>query len=1283
MMRIFQYFFLFLSLFVSAQSKENVVLSWNSSNSYQTNARSISIPNFSNKYFNYDEENQLIKFDFTFEVASEVDERSLKITNLVYENISTNELGRLDLKKIPSKTEAKIQNINSRDIKFLNLQLNPIIKEQNSYKKLISFSYEYQYGTNSAQRLRRNFNGITNSKLASGNWYRFYVEKSGVYKVSKSFLQQLGMNGNEINPATLKIFGSGGKMVPLLNNIDYPIDLEENAIQMIGLEDGSFDSNDYILFYAEGVDQWSRENQTHNNLYEDRSYYYVTNIGGVGKRVAPMAEIAGNGNVINVVDGYHFYEKDLYNLGRLGRTWFGDQFGIDNIKTFEFSIPNIDVTQSMQLTINAAYTGMQSSSFQVEVNDNNAGTINFGDTGDSYYIDAMREFSVNASEDIAIKLTYDNSGIPSNRGYLDFLALKTKLKLEGFGKQYAFQYNAAATMPGIGEFQFSNASDISQIWDITDIYNVTNYKNNNQSNFSFKASLGEVRKYLVVDKQDFYLPKKEQNARVVNQNLKGTIFKNESGQFQDIDYLIITPNKLSTSAEKLAQFHRKNSNLNVKVVRLEQIYNEFSSGKQDVGAIRNFVRYVYQNASAEANRVKYLNLFGDASYDFKNRISNNTNVVPIYHAIRGSYVSEASHCSDDFFVMMDENEGGGTNLVGRGDIAVGRMIVSDIQDAEAMVQKVIDYHDEKAYGNWRNNYTVVADDPDPQKQDDIELQYRQNVLAEKIKLEKPFINVYKILIDSYVQESAGGGFRYPKAREAFFDSFQRGSLVVNYLGHGGEDGLAVERIWDKTDSQNLYNQYKLPLFITLTCEFSRFDNPNRITAGELIYLNQKGGAIAMITTVREIGQQTAQNINDVLSQNLLAYGSSNYPSMAEALRLTKNTNNSNVILFIGDPAINLPIPKSKIILTKVNDVDMNGAIDDLKSLATVKLSGQIVDENNNLQSSYNGALTVNIYDKEIDKLTLKNDGVNALVGYDSENRKIIENQMPFKVLGETIFRGNASVKNGAFEFSFVVPRDIRVPVGKGRVSFYAKKNEQFLDNTGFNDVVKVGGINENAAVDNTPPRIRLYMNDESFVSGGITNESPIFLAFMEDENGMNTAAGIGHDMVAILDGDETNPYVLNDFYETELDDYTKGKLKFPFRNLKVGLHTLTFKAWDVYNNLVTSEIQFVVVGDETLTLTNVLNYPNPFVSYTQFWFTHNRPFEPLDVQVQVMTVTGKIVWTRNQVVNTEGFLSREITWDGRDDFGDKIGKGVYIYKLTVRSTLTNTKTEKFEKLVIL
>ncbi|WP_432671921.1 type IX secretion system sortase PorU [Flavobacterium sp. SM2513] len=1279
-MRKIYFLLLIISTLSNAQVSGSFVIDWKETSSYSIGVHIYSVPQFNFQNYIFDETQKSVEFRLNISTESDVNESSLRITDVVYENV--NQIGDLSPLYIPTSISATAKSVNARNDKFAQISLSPIIKTQSGYQRVKSFSYQIGRGVSNSGINRRNFTELSNSVLANGEWFRFYVEKSGVYKISKSFLQQLGINVNNINPKSIKIYGNGGRMVPLSNAIEYPSDIAENAIQVIGEEDGSFDSSDYILFYAEGFDNWSQENLTHLNLYATKSYYYITVQGAFGKRIDSMPEITSDATAISVYDSYSFHEKDLINIVRLGRRWFGDDFSFDNEKTFDFSLPNITLNTPVQLQLTAAANSLNTSSMDIKVNGADSGNLNFGATGtgaDLGFSESTLNFSATASADLAVQLTFNNNGVPSAKGYLDYLIVKATCNLSGFGKQYRFQYNAASTMMGFGEFQFSNANSISQVWDITDIYNVSKKVNDNQSNFSFKAALGEVRKYIAVDNQDYFSPKKESNAKVENQNIKGTIFKNAQGQFQDIDYLIVTPKFLNSAAEKLANFHRSNSGMIVKVINLDDIYTEFCSGKQDIGAIRNFVKYVYNNASTATNKVKYLNLFGAASFDFKDRIPNNSNVVPIYQAMDSRSTGAGSFCSDDFFGLMDLNEGVSSNGSGL-DIAVGRMIVGDAKEADEMVNKVIEYHDLKSYGSWRNNLIFISDDPSSEKQGDKELQYFQNKLGDDIGIQKPFLNINKILLDSYAQEASGGGNRYPEARKDIFDAFEKGALVFNYLGHGGEDGLADERIWEKEDGKNVNNQYKYPLFITITCDFSRFDNPYKQTGGEITYLNPQGGAISMITTVRSIGQQTAQVLNPILAKYLFAYDGNPYVSIAEALRLAKNQMNSNVVVYVGDPALFLAIPKPKVILTQVNDMPITGTFDDFKSLGVMKVAGQVVDENNTVLDNYNGALAVTIFDKNINVNTLRNDFTDALVD-DSPYTTALT--MPFVKLGETIFRGNANVTDGNFEFNFVVPRDIRVPLGNGRISFYAKKTNQLLDQTGVNTDIKVGGINENAAADTTPPTVKLYMNDESFISGGITNESPNLLAILEDENGMNTASGIGHDMVAILDGDESNPYLVTDYYETDLDNYKKGRLKFPFRNLEKGLHTLTFKAWDVYNNPISADIQFIVVGDETLTLKNVLNYPNPFVSYTQFWFTHNRPFEPLEVQVQVMTVTGKVVWTKNQLVNTDGFLSREITWDGRDDFGDKIGKGVYIYKLTVKSSLTNKKTEKFEKLVIL
>ncbi|MDD5150344.1 MAG: type IX secretion system sortase PorU [Flavobacterium sp.] len=1269
--------FIFLIPFVSfTQTKGAITIEWLEKKEMFFGDFKINIPQFTGNSYSYDASKRSISYILNLADSGSLNENSLQITNVVFETISSDQLGDLSKANIPKNIQKSIKTNESRGVKQNFLLLSPIIKDEFGFKRIISFSYSVNSGASRISKISKVSSSITNSILASGDWFQFYVEKSGVYKISKSFLQQLGLNVSKIDPKRIKIYGNGGRMLPLSNSINYPYDLVENAIEIVGESDGVFNNEDYILFYAEGIDTWNDESQTNNNLYDTKSYYYVTVEGGDGKRIQDMTQPSGNSTLtLNTFDNHQFHELDLVNISHTGRQWFGEIFDIKQEQEFEFNFPNVDSSTPVKIAINTASVAFTPTSFKVQANGQDIGTISFPqlilNSGFEFNSGSLPpNVSFPASENIKIKLIYDNNGVPGSRGYLDNIMLVAKSKLQGYGKQFQFQYDLSNSSLGIVSYDFSNASSISQIWDVTDLQNVTKIENQNQATISFKTNLGELRKYVAIDASDYYTPLKSNQPKIANQNLKGTLFKNSQGQFQDIDYIIIAPAFLTTQAEKLANFHRSYSNLNVKVIPLESIYQEFSSGKQDIAAIRNCIKYVYENASSPEKRVKYVNLFGDASFDYKNRTPNNTNIVPIYHALNSNTIGESSYASDDFYGLMDASEGNIGSFFGGIDIAVGRMLNNDAKQADEMVNKIIEYHDLKSYGSWRNNVVLICDDSD--KASDTTLQNRQNILADKITLEKPFINANKIILDSYVQEASAGGSRYPKARIDLFSAFEKGALVFNYLGHGGEDGLSGERIWEKSDGQNLSNQYKYPLFITITCDFSRFDNPNKPTAGEYTYWNPKGGAIAMLTTIRSIGQFSAENFNDLLSKNLFSYGSNQYTSIAETLRISKNANpnsSSNVVFYIGDPALMLAIPKPKIRLTKVNDVPVTQPFDDFKSLAKMKITGEVVDENNILLTNYNGEVATTIFDKTISRTTLNNDGYSP--------------PMNFNEQGETIFRGNSSVTDGQFEFSFVVPRDIRIPLNNGKISFYAKKNQVFENETGYDISIKVGGINENAVADNISPKVKLYMNDETFVSGGITNESPFLLAILEDESGINTASGIGHDIVAILDGDETNPYILNDYYQTNLDDYTKGSLRFPFRNLAVGLHTISFKAWDVYNNPVTAEIQFVVIGNDSITLTHVLNYPNPFVNYTEFWFTHNRPYEPLEVQVQVMTITGKVVWTKNQIISTEGFLSKEITWDGKDDFGNKIGKGVYVYKLTVKSNLTNTKTEKFEKLVIL
>lgn len=1271
-------FVLLSNIVLSQNTQFKIEIDWKFGN-YATTDHNYSIPFFDAQNFLWDDHLKQVYYQSSLLVNQHIDIKSVQVSDLKYDLVSEAQLGEIDLKNIPEKFEIRVETTDAREDIYRMTILNAFFKENNQIYRVSSLSVNYNATNQKLFETQSDYSTISNSVLSSGDWFRFYVESTGVYKISKSFLNSLGFNTN-LDPRGIKIFGHGGGNLPLSNSANFPVDPQQIAFEFVGESNGVFNDDDYILVYLVGPDQWSQDNLTHLNLYSDKIYYYITHSATQGKRIGNYVEpTEPTTDVTNTFDGYHFHEKDLFNIGRIGRRWFGEQFGIQNSYNFSFNIPNIDTSQPIQATAVFASAAANTSSMTISNNGQNISNVNISGKGNGvtpYYNLTTHNFTINPQAEVNLVFNYSNAGIPNARVFLDYIILRSQRFLTSSNSHYRIRSSFLETGTGVVDFQFNNAQSVRSVWDISDIYNITTKNNNGSSNFNVRAVRGANKSFIALHPTNFLTPQSEQNARVPNQNLKGTIFNNAQNTFQDIDYLIITPAFLRTEAQRLANFHRNTNQLNVKVVDLDQIYREFSTGRQDISAIRNFVRYVYNNASSSQNRVKYLNIFGDASFDFKERIpaNINTNIVPIYHALIGSTTGISSFSSDDFYGFMGPNEGNLDQIFPSGlDIAVGRMLVSNIIQAKEMVNKVIEYHDQNSFGRWRNNLVMVSDDAD--KTADASLQVRMDQAAEIIKSEKPFFNINKIYLDAYQQQSTAGGQRYPQARQDFKNAFENGTLVINYLGHGGEDGLASERVYETVDAQNFSNKFKYPLFITLTCEFSRFDNPFRPTAGEYTYRNPKGGAIAMITTTREIGQFTAEQANFVLNQYLFDYGvSPNLGSMAESLMRTKNNyGNSSlrVISFIGCPATKLAIPKPIVVLTKINDEPIESTTTVLQALSTITMNGEVRDvSNSQVLQNYNGSVAVQVFDKNQVSVTLNNDG-NA-------------SPMNFNVLGHTIFRGNATVTNGLFEFTFVVPKNIKINVDNGKVSFYAKSVSPVLQNqTGYNTDILVGGVNPNAPLDNTPPIANLYMNDKTFVNGGLTDENPIFLAYLEDENGINTIGGIGHDIVGVLDGDESKPYIMNDFYETKQDDFTRGVVRFPFRNLEEGLHNLKFTAWDVYNNPVTAEIDFVVSKGDNISLTNVLNYPNPFVNYTQFWFNHNRPFEPLEVQVQIFTITGKVVKTINQTVLTDGFLSRDISWDGRDDFGDKIGKGVYIYRLKVKSTLSNQITEKIEKLVIL
>jgi len=1277
MKRLIPVFTVFSSLLLNAQTK-NIQLNWADQNYLMSDGKSYNIPAFQSNLLYYNATSKVLTANV---LIPNVVGNTLKVTSFKVEPIDLTKYPSIDKSNLPSQIIPKTTFSTFNGVVSAVVAFNPLIKSGSGYAKITDITFELT-GTSSSKQIFQNINQ-TNSVLASGNWIRFKVNETGVYKIDKNLLNQLGVP-QDVDPKSIKIYGHGGGMLPLANSENFNFDLPEIAIQVQGEQDGVLNDGDFVSFYGVGTKGWSDENATHLNLYSTDAYYYITYGGALGKRMQNYTEPTGDAVVTyNTYTARVFHEQDLVNIAQLSRKWFGEDFSSRFQLPFNFQMPLLDSSKPVVFGINVGAVSAGQTVFSYTVNGQPTGSKTLPAKGNGLGWEGYYKQEINLSgENNSVQVNFNNSGVPSAQGYVDFVSLDYSKHLAGYNKQFQFSFKDAVSNIGVGAFQIQNAGAITQLWDVSDPYNVT-FKANTGSTVQLKMPLGVEKKFLAVDQNDYYVPTAIANSKVVNQNLKGTILANGN-----VDYLIITNNTLKPAADRLALLHQTKSGLNVRVVPVDVIYNEFSSGQQDIVAIRNFIRYVYE---VGGKKLKYVNLFGDASTDFLNRIQRNNNQVPIFHLLDeklsetdeypltsakiSNFSDQSNFSTDDFFALLDENEGKieGNSYKGL-DVAVGRMPVNTLAEANAMVRKIESYLDKDNAGRWKNNYLALADDVDGFS--DGTLQEALNQMADELVANKPYYNVKKIYADAYQQQVVAGGPRYPKAKEEFLSNINSGSLVVNYLGHGSETGLGEERYLDLSDVDQLNNKDKYPLFAIVTCDFTRFENPLLESGGERLFLRENAGAIGILATSRKIGISSANDFTIEVSKWLFDY-ENNLPNVtiAEALMHTKNStvnpsNEKGVISFIGDPALKLAAAKPNVVITHVNETALENFTGSLRALDRIKLKGQVTTENGQLISNFNGNLAVQLFDKNQDKVTLVNDGIGS--------------PMSFKTLGETIFRGNATVTNGIFEIEFVVPKDIKIAVGEGKASFYAVKNSDILDDyTGANNALKIGGVNENAAEDNKAPQIKLFMNDESFISGGITNNAPLFLAHLEDENGMNTASGIGHDMVAILDGDENNPVVMNEFYETEPNNFMKGFVNYPFRDLKEGLHTITFKAWDVYNNLATATLDFVVAASSGLQLDKVLNYPNPFVDYTEFWFQHNRPNETLQAQVQILTVSGKIVKTINQTVVSDGILSKEIKWDGRDDFGDKIGKGVYIYRLKVKSTISGEQAEKIEKLVIL
>ncbi len=1193
---------------------------------------------------------------------------SLSIANPVYHEFTKAELsGVKDLDKVSSVIIPEHSIAVQRNNAFLYITFVPIRKnpENGNFEKLISFDLAYETGENTSTSPKQSTRIYADhSALSNGTWYKMAIPLSGIYMIQAKDLKSTDPGFSTADPRTIQIFGGNGGMLPESNATPRIDDLRELSIQVIGSDPTKLNDNDYILFYAKGPDSWkynSTDQHFHHqkNLYSDYSYCFVTYGQANGKRVVPESSVTDSPfTPINRFNDFAFYEPSEINLIKSGRAWFSkDLFELTNTRDYTFNFADLDNSVPVSITASvAAHCTSSPTSFFLYANGQQLSTVSIPMVG-SYYTDTfayerLMTPTYTSSDPSSVKLTL-NYIKPSSDGigYLRSLEMNVMRSLKLSTGQLAFR-SVTGSGPGmVSEFRLTAGSQPVTVWDVSDPAAVKSIGTTQSSNLVvFRVHTDTIREFTAFDGTSFYSV--QSFKKVDTQDLHGTGAP---------DLVIVTNPAFINQANTLATIHQQHDNMSVLVTTPDKIYNEFSSGAQDITAIRDFIKMIYDRSNKTAP--KYLLMFGDASYDYKDRLQNNSNFVPVYESAE-SMSPVMSIVTDDYYGLMDDNEGEGS--AGMLDIGVGRFPVQTVEQADAAVKKVTHYcsNSDSVKNDWRNIVCFVADDWDNGL-------HEGN--ADGVAIYDSAYNVDKIYLGAYNRISTPGGLRYPEVNEAITRRVEKGALLVNFVGHGGVLGWAHARVLEIQQIRSWQNFDNMPVFLTATCEFSYFDDPAFTSAGEEVFLNPNGGGIALLTTTRPTYADGNARLTEGFYNNVFVKTNGKYPTLGDLIMDSKNyaniggnDPNARKFVLLGDPALQLAYPKLHVFSTSIATNTKSSGTDTIKALSTVTITGEIRDDSGNKVTDFNGTIFPTVYDKLSEITTVPLEG---------------ESPFHFSFRKNVIYKGKLAVTNGEFSFTFIVPKDIAYNFGAGKISYYARN--EATDANGYDQDFIVGGYNNEAGQDNEGPAIRMFMNDTTFVSGGITDQNPNLLAFLTDSSGINTVGnGIGHDLTASLDDDTKSLRILNDYYVADLNTFKRGVINYPFYGLSDGYHTITLKVWDVYNNSSDASIEFLVMSSAQLAVQHLLNYPNPFFDRTTFSFEYNQPNTELNIQIDIYSLNGQKVKTLRQPLYSNGYHANTIEWDGSSDSGARIGSGTYVYFLRVTMP-DGTSVHKSSKLVVI
>lgn len=756
--------------------------------------------------------------------------------------------------------------------------------------------------------------------------------------------------------------------------------------------------------------------------------------------------------------------------------------------------------------------------------------------------------------------------------------------------------------------------------------------------------------------------------QIAEPEVVGEIANQDHHADSPVDMVIIIPSsrKLQGEAERLKQMHETRDGMRVRLIAADELYNEFSSGTPDANAYRRYLKMLYDRAATEDDMPRYLLLFGDAAWDNRMLIADWKNMSPedflLCYESENSFSNVYSYVCDDFFCLLDDEEGI-ENYLGKPDVAVGRIPARTEAEAKVAVDKIIGYVENDLAGAWQNLICIMGDDGDSNQH-----MQAADEIARQVQQQFPAYNIKKVYWDAYTRETTSTGNGYPSVTRMLKQQMRDGALIMNYNGHGGPYSISHEQVLVLSDFGE-ETSMRLPLWVTASCDILPFDRQTD-NIGEKAIFNKKGGAVAFFGTPRTVFMDKNRLINLAFMSYVLATDEKGRRiSIGEAVRLAKNklvddrtdrTVNKLNYALLGDPALVLAAPTLKATIDKINDQPVNGSMQQLKAGQLVTVEGHIEGQN-----SFNGVGTVIVRDIEEDVVCKMNDSTTPFT---------------YKDRLSTIYAGSDSVSNGQFKFTFIVPYDISYSDESGQMLVYAVSTDKQKEAHGVEQNFSMNGTAEGTN-SGMGPSVYCYLNSRSFVDGGTVNSTPYFYAELTDNDGINAAgSGIGHDIELIIDGDMSQTYVLNSYFQYNFGDYRSGTIGYSIPELSAGPHKLMLRAWDILNNSSTTELSFVVDPQQTPELVNIICVRNPASTNTRFLITHNRIGSQIDVVLEIYDTSGRILWRRSET-GMPSDQTYTIDWDLTTN-GHRLHTGVYLYRVLISSNGSSEATAA-QKLIII